>query len=403
MDSKGRITEGSARELGRLVKWYRGLPRNKAGKAVAPVVIDDHGPWLGIAQANIANNRSGPVNFLVGPKGQETDSGVTVQVYNRFANLSTDGGVVEGSILLFYAIDGGYEALKQPTAIIRPSTPLTPCRTNQINPNVLSCTQCQPLSEPISTCSQKSQASFHYLISGWDRTLNLTACCSAFNGSQTVLAYVSSCTWESSTFVCGSAAATKWQLVIGETFTTLTWLIDDSHSVVYQARTDEFSAVCGGMLKLISAKTSQTCSLPCYVCITASSILCACSFAPPAWQVTISGLGNGQVAGYHCLDFNGTFEIPFWGRPVGDCLYRFFFPDNLGQIEIDMSNVFNATQQQYTIFLQIYLGTGQLGYDYVLRGVTEPKGTPCHSSYTLALDSSDPCGNAPKSVTITAI
>jgi hypothetical protein len=358
MDSKGRITEGSARELGKLVKWYRGLPRNKAGKAVAPQVIDDHGPWLGVAQADILARQSGPVNFWTGPKGQETDSGVTVQVYCRFSNLSTEGGINNGEQIYFYAVDGGYEALRQDSYVTVGPNPQTPCITNRQTQNVLACGQCSPIAVPLTTCSQKTKVSSSYVLTDWGGSLNLTDCCASFAGSKTALNYVSGCTWETATFACGSATATKWQLVIGDTYTTLTWLIDDNHSVLYQARTDEFSSVCGGSLKLISPKTPQTCSMPCYVCvlpIIVSNYCNSCTTPPPqVWTVSFNNYS--PVAGTYDVPAITTLQVNT------SCFWQL---DNVNVVSNDFLSDITITsggEGQITVFVHHHQsGSGQTG------------------------------------------
>jgi len=65
------------------------------------------GSLLGKTQAAIAPGSFGPVNFWTGPKGNETDSGITVQVYLR-ANFASQS-IGTQKFVIFESIDRGYE------------------------------------------------------------------------------------------------------------------------------------------------------------------------------------------------------------------------------------------------------------------------------------------------------
>ncbi len=104
--TKGFIDEGFARGAAETISWARGR-RNGGGGEGAPEPPGDEGrgPFVGKTQAAIAKGASGGVNFWTGTKGSEQDSGVTVQAYNRFADLPA------GAWVLFDIIDGGYEII----------------------------------------------------------------------------------------------------------------------------------------------------------------------------------------------------------------------------------------------------------------------------------------------------
>jgi hypothetical protein len=302
-DGKGYITRESAKGLSQMLKWYRGLLRTDEGASDDPPISEIVGlGFIGVAQQQILPGSYGPVNIWSGPKGQEADTGITIQAFTRF-NVVTAGQTV-----IFYAVDRGFEIYSPP--------PMT-------NPTVQGpcpCLICQTTATT-TTCSELDPASNAWSFSDW-------------NGPN-VVTHGGGCTWNQPAVASGQ---NYWTLNIASGSAVMTY--NTTPPIKYVADLDEFTGVCQNTMNLwlpngipvtstsgqLGLASGTPIPVACNLCLSPiPRIECGnCGEAPQTVNLTLSNFVSP-------LDqFNGTWEVPLtsdttsgsitacvWSMPVG--------------------------------------------------------------------------------------
>jgi len=109
MTKRYGITKASGARIAKGLSRIEGNRFGTTGETPGPPGDDPRGPWLGKTQTSISPGATPTpnVNFWNGPKGQETDSGVTVPVYLR--SDFTTNPIGPNKFVIFDLIDQGYE------------------------------------------------------------------------------------------------------------------------------------------------------------------------------------------------------------------------------------------------------------------------------------------------------
>jgi hypothetical protein len=331
---KGFISEGSARELSRIVRWFRGSIRNTEGGGGFGDGLPENGPYVGKAQADIAPGTTGPVNLWVGTKGSEGDSGQTVQVYSRFATIAS------GDWVVFDLVDQGFEAVVP--SLSDNSTAGCNCLDCVKNLIVNNAAQYWVINTRLYTafggCCDNSGNSLPNVLSGTDGT-----------------------TWTTQPVQCGSNQC-QWTLTIGETFVTLTFA-SGSKQIQYRSRVEEFAPLCQNQMTLWQPNNlpnPSACGPPCTICLAPIDQFycdtCPIGSVPSGWTVTVPGaVSNVGGNTYNATMFSTTGD----DDPPG-CQWALTFPaanNTQAQVTVQLNATPGSDPDNNNCVIQFLLGS----------------------------------------------